>query len=131
MLVRYFDAECQRKHGRSIKTNVKYLLPCYDEALFKDPPPKEECPICFIPMLIKSICCVTLPPATIFSVPVQPKENCIRWQNLAVQSYRLQMLRLVVFTVRKLGKGLVVFHSTTFADKKESHDIILTKNTLL
>ena len=41
-----------------------------DEALFKDPPPKEDCPICFLPMPIKMICCISLPPATISSVPI-------------------------------------------------------------
>ena len=40
-----------------------------DELLFKDPPPKEDCPICFLPMPSKLICCVSLPPATRSSVP--------------------------------------------------------------
>jgi TPR repeat protein len=39
-----------------------------DEALFKDPPPKEDCPICFIPMPENLICCASLPSATISSV---------------------------------------------------------------
>ena len=46
-----------------------------DEALFKDPPPKEECPICFLPMPMKLICCVTLPPATTYSVPIYDFAN--------------------------------------------------------
>ena len=41
-----------------------------DEALFKDPLPMEECPICFLPMPINLINCITLPPATISSVPI-------------------------------------------------------------
>ena len=41
-----------------------------DEALFKDPPPKEDCPICFLPMPNKLISCMSLPPATIMSVPI-------------------------------------------------------------
>ena len=41
-----------------------------DEALFKDPPPKEDCLICFLPMPILLICCVSLPPAIISSVPI-------------------------------------------------------------
>ena len=41
-----------------------------DEALFKDPPAKEECPICFLPMPVKLICCVSLSPTTISSVPI-------------------------------------------------------------
>jgi len=40
-----------------------------DEALFKDPPAKEDCPICFLPMPIKFISCMSLPPVTISSVP--------------------------------------------------------------
>jgi TPR repeat protein len=46
-----------------------------DEALFKDPPPKEDCPICFRPMPVKLICCVSLPPATILSVPIYDIAN--------------------------------------------------------
>ena len=60
--------------GRNIKLNVSCVPPSFamkqDEALFKDPPPKEECPICFLPMPNKLICCVSLPPATITSVPI-------------------------------------------------------------
>ena len=41
-----------------------------DEALFKDSPAKEDCPICFLPMPIKVLCCVSLSPATITSVPI-------------------------------------------------------------
>jgi hypothetical protein len=40
------------------------------EALFKEPPPKEDCPICFLPMPYKLISCISLPPATITSVPI-------------------------------------------------------------
>jgi len=41
-----------------------------DEALFKDPPPKEDCPIFFLPMPSRLIYCMSLPPATITSVPI-------------------------------------------------------------
>jgi hypothetical protein len=41
-----------------------------DEALFKDPPAKEDCPICFLPKTIELLSCVSLPPATISSVPI-------------------------------------------------------------
>ena len=41
-----------------------------DEALFKDPPVKEDCPICFLPMPVRILSCISLPPATIFSVPI-------------------------------------------------------------
>ena len=71
MSVKYCNASCQHKHW------PKHKIPCKeraaelrDEALFKDPPPKEDCPICFIPMPSKLICCISLPPATISSVPI-------------------------------------------------------------
>jgi len=41
-----------------------------DEMLFNDPPAKEDCPICFLPMPARLICCISLPPATISSVPI-------------------------------------------------------------
>jgi hypothetical protein len=40
------------------------------EALFKDPPAKEDCPICFLPIPTKLVFCILLPPATISSVPI-------------------------------------------------------------
>ena len=47
-----------------------YVTSIGDEALFKDSPAKEDCPICFLPMPIKVLCCVSLSPATITSVPI-------------------------------------------------------------
>jgi hypothetical protein len=45
-----------------------------DGVLFKDPPPKEECPICFLTMpkryRYSIFCCVSLPPAALSSVPI-------------------------------------------------------------
>jgi TPR repeat protein len=41
-----------------------------DEELFKDPPAKEDCPICFLPMPENLISCISLPPATISLVPI-------------------------------------------------------------
>jgi len=72
MLVKYCNANCQRnhwpKHTKVCKLRAAEL---HDEALFKDPPPaKEECPICFVPMPVKLISCMTLPPATITSIPI-------------------------------------------------------------
>ena len=43
----------------------------HDEALFKDPPAKEDCPICFLLMPARLICCATsFQDATITSVPI-------------------------------------------------------------
>jgi TPR repeat protein len=71
MSVKYCDATCQRNHWPKHKKQCKLrAAELRDEALFKDPPAKEDCPICFLPMLLGLICCVTLPPATISSVPI-------------------------------------------------------------
>ena len=71
MSVKYCNASCQHnqwpKHKIECKLRAAELS---DEALFKDPPPKEDWPICFIPLPSKLICCVSLPPATILSVPI-------------------------------------------------------------
>ena len=60
MSVKYCNAVCQKLRAAELR----------DEALFKDPPPKEDCPICFLPMPTELICCLSLPPATIASVPI-------------------------------------------------------------
>jgi hypothetical protein len=71
MLVKYCNADCQKKHWPKHKKECKQrAAEIYDEALFKDPPHKEDCPICFLPMPVKLICCISLPPATITSVPI-------------------------------------------------------------
>ena len=71
MLVKYCNALCQKKHWSTHKKDCKLrAAELHDEALFKDPPPKEDCPICFLPMPVKIVSCVSLPPATIFSVPI-------------------------------------------------------------
>ena len=48
-MVKYCNRECQiahrPQHKKECKKRTKEL---YDELLFKQPPPKEECPICFI-----------------------------------------------------------------------------------
>ena len=70
-LVKYCNANCQRNHWPKHKKECKRrAAELRDEALFKDPPAKEDCPICFLPMPYKLINCVSLPPATIVSVPV-------------------------------------------------------------
>jgi TPR repeat protein len=69
--VKYCGAACQRNHWSMHKKQCKIrAAELRDEALFKDPPPKEDCPICFLPMPVQLICCASLPPATIYSVPI-------------------------------------------------------------
>ena len=71
MLAKYCNAECQHKHWATHKADCKIqAAKIRDEALFKDPPAKEDCPICFLPMSLRLFCCATLPPATISSVPI-------------------------------------------------------------
>jgi hypothetical protein len=71
MNVKYCNAKCQKNHWPKHKKECKLrAAELRDAAVFKDPPPKEDCPICFLPMPKNLICCVSLPPATILSVPV-------------------------------------------------------------
>jgi TPR repeat protein len=71
MHVKYCNAECQKKHWAMHKAACKLrAAELRDEVLFKDPPPKEDCPICFLPMPSRLFSCATLPPATITSVPI-------------------------------------------------------------
>jgi hypothetical protein len=71
MLVKYCNADCQKNHWPTHKYECKQrAAELRDEALFKDPPAKEDCPICFLPMPVKLVCCVSLPPATLTSVPI-------------------------------------------------------------
>jgi hypothetical protein len=70
-LVRYCNAECQKKHWPKHKIECKQrAAELRDEAVFKDPLAKEDCPICFLPMPRRLICCMSLSPATILSVPI-------------------------------------------------------------
>ena len=71
MLVKYCNAECQKKHWPEHKKDCKLrAAEMRDEALFRDPPPKEDCPICFLPMPERLFSCASLPPATRLSVPI-------------------------------------------------------------
>ena len=71
MLVKYCSANCQRNHWPKHKLVCKQrAAKLRDEALFNDPPAKEDCPICFLPMPKLLVSCISLPPATISSLPV-------------------------------------------------------------
>jgi len=61
MLVKYCNADCQRNHWPKHKKDCKRrAAELRDEALFKDPPAKEDCPICFLPMPVELISTVSL-----------------------------------------------------------------------
>jgi predicted RNA-binding Zn-ribbon protein involved in translation (DUF1610 family) len=86
MLVKYCNAACQRNHWKKHKKECKLqAAELRDKALFKDPPPKEDCSICFIPMPFRMNCCVLLPPTTISSVPIY---------NFAIANEKLKLAKL-------------------------------------
>ena len=71
MSVKYCNATCQHKHWLTHKKECKLRsAELRDEVLFKDPPQKEDCSICFLPMPTQLICCASHPPATLTSVPI-------------------------------------------------------------
>ena len=62
MLVKYCNRNCQRNHWPKHKKPCKQrAAELHDEVLFKEPPSKEDCPICFD--------CVSLPIATLSFLP--------------------------------------------------------------
>jgi hypothetical protein len=71
MLVKYCNANCQKNDWSKHKTDCKRrAAELRDKALFKDPPPKDECSICFLPMPEKLKCYASLRPATLLSMPI-------------------------------------------------------------
>ena len=51
-MVKYCNAACKKKHRKKHKKACeKRVAELHDEQLFKDPPPREECPICMLPLL--------------------------------------------------------------------------------
>jgi hypothetical protein len=85
------------KHKKDCKLRAAELC---DESLFKDPPPKEDCPICFLPGLI---CCVSLQSATISSCP-----NVLSFNTSQIQIWG--STRVIGSSVG--GRGWVVDHWT-------------------
>ncbi|KAL7531961.1 hypothetical protein ACHAXR_004333, partial [Thalassiosira sp. AJA248-18] len=53
-MVKYCKVTCQKAHRpKHIKQCKKRAAEIFDEALFKTPPPKDECPICCLPLPLK------------------------------------------------------------------------------
>ena len=47
----YCNAACKKKHrSKHKKACERRVAELHDEELFKDPPPREECPICLLPL---------------------------------------------------------------------------------
>ena len=71
MVVSYCNPTCQKNHWSKHKKECKLrAAELRDEALFRDPPPKEDCPICFLPMPVRLLMCASLPDATRTSAPI-------------------------------------------------------------
>ena len=50
-MVKYCNAACKKKHRtKHKKACERRVAELHEEALFKDPPPREECPICMLPL---------------------------------------------------------------------------------
>ena len=52
-MVKYCNAACKKKHrSKHKKACERRVAELHDEALFKEPPAQEDCPICFLPLPI-------------------------------------------------------------------------------
>ncbi|MDB4430403.1 zinc finger MYND domain-containing protein [bacterium] len=50
-MVKYCNAACKKKHrSKHKKACEKRVSELHDDALFKEHPPREDCPICFLPL---------------------------------------------------------------------------------
>ena len=50
-MVHYCNAVCKKKNKSKHKKKCdRRVAELYDEALFNEPPPREDCPICFLPL---------------------------------------------------------------------------------
>lgn len=50
-MVRYCNAACKKKHrSKHKKACERRVAELHDGAIFKEPPPREDCPICFLPL---------------------------------------------------------------------------------
>ena len=50
-MVKYCNVTCKKKHKSKHKKKCdRRVVELHEEALFNEPPPREECPICMIPL---------------------------------------------------------------------------------
>ena len=81
-VAKYCNAACKKKHRHKHKANcneiVKHAAELYDEALFKEPPPPEDCPICMLPLPLdmeeqsfKSCCGKTICQGCIYAMAME------------------------------------------------------------
>src|SRR5210317_710643 len=55
-MAKYCNAACKKKHrSKHKKACEKRVAELHDEALFKEHPPTEDCPICLLPLPIDGI----------------------------------------------------------------------------
>ena len=55
-MVKYCNAACKKKHrSKHKKACERRVAELHDEALFKEHPPTDDCPICFLPLPIDGI----------------------------------------------------------------------------
>ena len=63
-----------------------------DEALFKDPPAKEDCPICFLPMPVNLISCASLIDRAMYEEDETMKETLAQlYRNYQSKTWQMQM----------------------------------------
>jgi len=83
MQVKYCDATCQKNHWATHKKPCKQRVAelmslvfhmLWEEALFQDHG-GEDCPICYLPMPVRLLSCISLPPGTLSSLPINDFAN--------------------------------------------------------
>jgi len=61
--IKYCSVTCQKEHRPNHKKECKKrAAELFDEALFKQPPPREDCPLCYLPLPVENqsmyqVCC--------------------------------------------------------------------------